>query len=117
MDAQKKSCSTCVNANKMGKLVYYCSKIAQCAHPEYPLYVAEKLSQEPPVAQDETVIVSAKALMAVLSALNGPDHWIRELQATRSLDTFCGKENPINQLNREYDEQIIKNRNENFNKG
>lgn len=44
----------------------------------------------------ETVTVNAKALSALLDALNGPSHYIRELQATRG--PLVGDNNPINVL-------------------
>lgn len=54
------------------------------------------------------VSVDAKALYQVLQALNGPDHYICELQAIRSLPTLPGeRENPINQLIREFNEAGI----------
>lgn len=49
------------------------------------------------------VLVSAKALHSVLGALVGPSHYIRELQATRSLP---GGNNPINTLIDEYNAAI-----------
>ena len=51
----------------------------------------------------EQVTVNAKALKEVLEALNGPGHYIRELQATRSLP---GNDNPINILIEEYNSAI-----------
>lgn len=49
--------------------------------------------------------VDADALFALLSALNGHGHEIRELQATRSLDHIglsMGTRNPINVLTEEW---------------
>ena len=43
--------------------------------------------------------VDADALRQVLNALNGPGHYIRELQATRNLP---GSTNPINTLIDDY---------------
>jgi cyanate lyase len=54
----------------------------------------------------EQVAVSADALKTVLEALNGPDHLIRELQATRNLDGLAGEPNPINLLITQYNEQV-----------
>ena len=56
----------------------------------------------------KTVTVNANALRSVLIALIGPGHLIRELQATRSIDALTGTENPINQLVREFNEQVEK---------
>lgn len=47
----------------------------------------------------ESLVVDSKALKQVLSALNGPAHHIRELQATRNLP---GDDNPINTLINQY---------------
>jgi hypothetical protein len=57
-----------------------------------------------------TTTVSADALRTVLSALCGPGHLIRELQATRGIDALTGSENPINQLVREANEQAAQAR-------
>jgi len=54
----------------------------------------------------EQVTVSASALAEVLGALNGPDHLIRELQATRRIDGLVGDPNPINLLITQYNEQV-----------
>lgn len=56
----------------------------------------------------DTVTVNAAALRAVLAALKGPGHAIRELQATRNIDELTGHENPINTLIREFNEQANK---------
>jgi hypothetical protein len=48
--------------------------------------------------------VSAAALLEVLLALNGPDHYIRELQATRG--PLIGDDNPINILCDEYNAAV-----------
>lgn len=45
------------------------------------------------------VLVDAEALRQVLDALNGPGHYIRELQVTRNLP---GNNNPINTLVEQY---------------
>lgn len=50
----------------------------------------------------ETVTVNKEALYKVLRALNGPDHLIRELQATRRIAELTGYVNPIDQLIRDY---------------
>ena len=50
----------------------------------------------------DKVTVSADALQQVLSALLGPDHYIRELQVIRSITD----DSPINILVREYNEQV-----------
>lgn len=47
--------------------------------------------------------VSAAALEAVLQALTGPSHWIRELQATRRVPGYL---NPINQLIEQYNSAV-----------
>jgi len=52
----------------------------------------------------KTVTVSTSALVGVLQALIGPPHLVRELQATRSIDTLTGSPNPINVLIKEYSE-------------
>lgn len=55
----------------------------------------------------DTVTVNAQALRAVLTALNGPGHHIRELQATRSLSKISGvEENPINILVDEFNAAV-----------
>ena len=46
----------------------------------------------------KTIEVNAEALRQVLHALNGPEHYIRELQYTRGID----ENNPINILMGEY---------------
>ena len=51
----------------------------------------------------EQITVNAKALKEVLEALNGPGHYIRELQATRSLP---GNNNPLNILMEEYNTAV-----------
>lgn len=48
----------------------------------------------------KTVTVNADALRQVLQALNGPSHYIRELQVTRG--PLVGDDNPINILIEEY---------------
>lgn len=59
----------------------------------------------------DKVTVSREALAAVLNALNGPPHYIRELQATRMLDAIeemAGrpKKNAINILVDEYNAAV-----------
>lgn len=54
----------------------------------------------------EKVTVSADALKEVLTALNGPAHYIRELQALR--DPPFGSDNPINILCAEYNGAVDK---------
>ncbi|MGS1115969.1 hypothetical protein [Castellaniella sp. UC4442_H9] len=51
----------------------------------------------------ETVTVNAAALITVLRALNGPSHFIRELQLTRGLP---GDDNPIDLLIAEVNAQV-----------
>jgi hypothetical protein len=51
----------------------------------------------------EKVTVSADALRQVIDALNGPGHYIRELQVTRNLP---GTSNPINTLIQEYNAAV-----------
>ena len=50
----------------------------------------------------ETVTVNAKALRRLLSALMGPPHYIRELQATRDNGMGLFDDNPIDILCKEY---------------
>ncbi len=51
----------------------------------------------------DKVTVSADALRQVLNALNGPAHYIRELQVTRNISKLPGMNpNPINILVDEY---------------
>lgn len=50
----------------------------------------------------ETVTVNAKALRRLLSALIGPPHYIRELQATRDNGMGLFDDNPIDILCKEY---------------
>lgn len=52
----------------------------------------------------EKVTVSATALRQVLNALNGPAHYIRELQVTRG--PLIGDDNPINILCDEYNAAV-----------
>jgi hypothetical protein len=54
------------------------------------------------MSDEQTVAVSASALRAVLVALNGPGHYIRELQVTRG-PLF---DNPIDTLLTQYNEQV-----------
>ena len=54
----------------------------------------------------EFVTVSASALRSVLQALNGPPHFIRELQATRNLLPGLENNNPINTLCDEYNAAV-----------
>ena len=53
----------------------------------------------------ETIAVNRKALHRLLAALNGPEHYIREIQATRTPD-IIGFDNPINILIGEYNEAM-----------
>jgi hypothetical protein len=52
----------------------------------------------------DTVTVSAAALRQVLNALNGPSHYIHELQVTRG--PLIGDKNPINILCDEYNAAV-----------
>jgi hypothetical protein len=53
------------------------------------------------------VAVDAEALRTLLRALNGPEHYIRELQATRDIDRMPGQErNPINVLHEQFEAQM-----------
>jgi hypothetical protein len=54
------------------------------------------------MAEELRVNVSADALEQVLRALNGPSHYVRELQALMNFDPS----NPIVILTREYNEQV-----------
>lgn len=65
----------------------------------------EPTQQEQPLKLE----VSADALRQVLQALNGPAHFIRELQFTRTLP---GTTNPINTLVDEYNAWANKKREE-----
>jgi len=51
--------------------------------------------------EDTKIVVDRKALKQVLSALSGPPHLIRELQATRT-PGIIGHDNPINILIEEF---------------
>jgi hypothetical protein len=53
----------------------------------------------------DVITVNSDALREVLVALNGPDHYIRELQVTRNLP---GMNNPINILIDEYNKYCEK---------
>lgn len=53
------------------------------------------------MSEPKTITVNADALRQVLSALVGPDHMIRELQAIRSLGN-----SPIDKLVNEFNSQI-----------
>lgn len=53
---------------------------------------------QPQPQADATVTVDAKALRDILYALTGPGHYIRELQATRSIAKLTGVKNPIDVL-------------------
>ena len=53
----------------------------------------------------ETVTVNADALRQILQALNGPPHYIREIQAIRNLP---GHDCPITRLTEEYNEAVRK---------
>lgn len=53
----------------------------------------------------ELIAVNADALRQVLNALNGPGHYIRELQVTRNLDELMETtKNPINLLVKEFND-------------
>lgn len=53
----------------------------------------------------EKITVNTEALRQVLQALNGPDHYIRELQATRDRPPiFTG--NPIDTLINEFNAAV-----------
>lgn len=52
--------------------------------------------------EKQTVNVDAKALREVLVALNGPGHYIRELQVTRG----AMFDNPIDKLIEEFNAQV-----------
>ena len=54
----------------------------------------------------ETVTVNAKALFRVLMALNGPSHYIAELQVTRDNGRGLFQDNPIDILCQEYNEAV-----------
>lgn len=47
--------------------------------------------------------VRSGMLAQLLHALNGPGHWIRELQATRDVCELTKQENPINELTKDYE--------------
>jgi hypothetical protein len=48
-------------------------------------------------------VIEAKPLRGILTALNGPDHYIRELQYTRNLP---GNKNPIDELTDSYNRNL-----------
>lgn len=52
----------------------------------------------------DKITVSADALYKLLSALNGPSHYIRELQVTRN--PIISENNPIEVLMKEYNEAV-----------
>ena len=54
----------------------------------------------------EKVTVSASALREVLVALNGPSHYIRELQVTRDNGRGLFKDNPIDVLCSEFNAAV-----------
>jgi len=54
----------------------------------------------------KTVTVNAEALQALLVAVNGPSHYIRELQVTRDLPAGMSDDNPLNILTKEFNEQV-----------
>lgn len=64
--------------------------------------MSEQVSAE--VEERLMVSVDAEALGELLHALNGPGHYIRELQVTRDLDNkgLSIKRNPINLLIEQY---------------
>ena len=53
------------------------------------------------------LLIDAEALRDVLQALNGPDHYIRELQFTRggAMNGLCD-DNPIDILIKQYNEWV-----------
>lgn len=57
----------------------------------------------------EQILVNREALCRLMSAINGPDYYIRELQATRGIDP----ENPINVLERDIIANVQKEHMEN----
>jgi hypothetical protein len=68
------------------------------------------MSNTSPAGGEERKMVSvdAEALGQVLRALNGPGHYIRELQVTRDLDLkgLSLERNPINLLIEQYNEFV-----------
>lgn len=70
------------------------------------------MSNTSPAVVEERLMVSvdADALGQVLRALNGPGHYIRELQVTRDLDNkgLSLERNPINLLIEQYNEFVNK---------
>lgn len=70
------------------------------------------MSNNSPAVVEERLMVSvdADALGQVLRALNGPGHYIRELQVTRDLDNkgLSLERNPINLLIEQYNEFVNK---------
>ena len=55
---------------------------------------------------DKKISVSAKALRELLVAVNGPAHYIRELQVTRDMPLGMSDDNPINILTEQFNEQV-----------
>ena len=52
----------------------------------------------------KTVTVDAESLRKILTALNGPSYFIREIQATRNLP---GRKNPIDILTDEFNQAVV----------
>ena len=55
---------------------------------------------------DKKILVSADALKRLLTALNGPPHYINELRVTRGPLQLIGGEKSIYILIDEYNEQV-----------
>lgn len=72
---------------------------------KYPTAVLTEEVTAAPAAPEGKVLVSQAALHAVISALVGPSHHIRELQATR-VPAELFKDNPINILLEELNASI-----------
>lgn len=62
--------------------------------------------------EKKEITVDANALKQVLQALNGPPHYIRELQATRDNGTGLFKDNPIDVLIKQYNEWVERQKQE-----
>lgn len=62
------------------------------------------------MAERQMVSVDAQALRTVLEALNGPAHYIRELQMTRSIAALTG-DDPIGTLIEDFNNAVNPPRN------
>lgn len=66
-------------------------------HGTHPVMVDSMPSSD--TAKEDLVAVPAVVVNSILRALNGPGHFIRELQATRTIDGLLGDDQPRNPIN------------------